>query len=165
MPRRCCPCAGPITHYDAVFGRGVVTFTSESPSLALEQKLFVAPDEPVVILLLTLRNRTDREQIYRIAPVLEIILAETPPDLVGALETETDDSGRGLYFANPRNEFVHTWAFVSTSLDADLLRLFHRVNLGRPQLAPIRAFPSSLGHGQPTGAPRTMAAAPPDLPA
>ncbi len=159
------PLRRPDTHYDAVFGRGVVTFTSESPSLALEQKLFVAPDEPVEILLLTLRNRTDREQIYRIAPVLEIILAETPPDLVGALETETDDSGRALYFANPRNEFVHTWAFVSTSLDADCCDSLRAKILGRKKPAPIRAFPSWLCMATPIRAPRTMAAAPPVSPA
>ena len=145
------PLRRPDTHYDAVFGRGCVTFTSESPTLALEQKLFVAPDEPVEILLLTLRNRTDREQIYRIAPVLEIILAETPPDSVGALETETDDSGRGLYFANPRNEFVHTWAFVSTSLDADCCDSFRAKILGRKKTGadPRVPFLALHGHADP----------------
>jgi cyclic beta-1,2-glucan synthetase len=142
------------THYDAVFGRGYVRFTSESPALALEQMLFVAPDEPVEILLLTLRNRTDREQVYRIAPVVEIILAETPPDAVGALEMEADDSGRAHYFANPRNEFVQSWAFVSTSLDADCLENSRAKILGRKILGargddPRVPFLALHGHADP----------------
>ena len=39
------------------------------PEVGAGAGVFVAPDEPVEFLLLTLRNRTDREQIYRIAPV------------------------------------------------------------------------------------------------
>ncbi len=113
------PLRRPDTRYDARFGRGYVVYASESPRLRLEQHLFVAPDEPVQFLLLTLHNRTDREQNYRIAPMLEIVLAETPPDSLGALQTVADASGRALYFANPRNDFVRGWAFVSTSLDAD----------------------------------------------
>ena len=123
-------------------------FPGRPRGLANRRREHLAPDEPVEILLLTLRNRTDREQIYRIAPVLEIILAETPPDFVGALETETDDSGRGFYFANPRNEFVHNWAFVSTSLDADCCKFFRAKILGKTR-APIRAFPSSRSTAMP----------------
>ena len=93
------------------------------------------------ILLLTLRNRTYREQVYRIAPVVEIVLAETPPDLVGALEMEGDDSGCAHYFPNPRNEFVKSWAFVSTSLDADWLDSSRAKILGRKILGARGAEP------------------------
>jgi cyclic beta-1,2-glucan synthetase len=134
------------TKYDAVFARGVVTFTSESPRLALEQTLFVAPDEPTQILRLTLRNRTESAQIYRVAPVLEIILAETPSDAVGALESEIDDSGRALYFANPRNDFVRGWAFVATSLDADCSAYSRARILGQAGGDPRLPFLAQHGH-------------------
>ncbi len=127
------PLRRPDTKYDSAFGRGYATFTSESPRLALEQTVFVAPDEPVQILLLTVRNRSERAQNYRIAPVLEIILAETPPDALGALEAEIDDSGRAVYFSNPRNDFVRGWAFVSTSLDAEACEISRAKILGRAQ--------------------------------
>ncbi|WP_294533630.1 glycosyl transferase family 36 [uncultured Rhodoblastus sp.] len=125
------PLRRPDTRYDARFGRGAVLYTSESARLGLEQILLIAPDEPAQLLLLTLHNRTDREQIYRIAPMLEIVLAETPPDSLGALQAETDPSGKALYFANPRNEFVGGWAFVSTSLDADCSEFARARILGR----------------------------------
>jgi cyclic beta-1,2-glucan synthetase len=143
------PLRRPDTRYDAVFGRGYVTFTSESPTLALEQLLFVAPDEPVQIQLLTIRNRTDREQTYRIAPVVEIVLAETPPDSVGGVLVETDDSGRGLYFSNPGNDFVQGWAFVSTSLDADCRESSRAKILGRADAAPRVPFLAAHGHVDP----------------
>jgi cyclic beta-1,2-glucan synthetase len=140
------PLRRPDTRYDARFGRGYVTYTSESPSLALEQILFVAPDEPVQLLLLTLRNRTDRERSYRVSPMLEIILAETPPDSLGVLQAESDASGQALYFANPRNDFVRGWAFVSTSLEADCSEISRAKIFGGLVADPRVPFLAEHGH-------------------
>jgi cyclic beta-1,2-glucan synthetase len=146
------PLRRPDTRHDARFGRGYAVYTSESPRLALEQILFVASDEPVQLLLLTLHNRTDRAQTYRIAPVLEIILAETPPDSLGDLRAETDDSGQALYFTNPRNDFVGGWAFVSTSLDADCSEFSRARILGRRVADPNVPYLAEHGHAD-AGAP------------
>ena len=132
------------TQYDATFGRGSVTLTSESPTLGLEQVLFIAPDEPVQILRLTLRNRTNREQAYSIVPVLEMVLAETPPDSVGRLLARTDDSGHAVYFSNPSNDFVRGWSFVTTSLDAEFVETLRaRIVSGR------KVIPYLAEHGHP----------------
>lgn len=138
------------TRYDAAFGRGYAIHRSESPRLGLELTSFVAPDEAVEVLQLTLRNRTDREQFYRVVPMLEIILAETPPDSLGAVRTQADPSGNALYFANPGNAFVGGWAFVATSLDADAsetsrAKILGR-NLGRATSDPLLPFLAEFGH-------------------
>ena len=140
------PLRRPDTHYDARFGRGSVTYNSASPRLALEQVVLVAADEPVQLILLKVKNLTEREQNYRIVSTTEIILAETPPDSLGLLEVETDASGRALYFANPHNDFVRGWAFVSTSLDANVCEFARAKILGRVTADPLAPFLAERGH-------------------
>ena len=84
--------------------------------------------------------------------VMEIVLAETPNDSLGAIETATDDDLKSLYFRNPRNDFVKGWAFVSTSLDAEFAETSRRRFLGHESRDP--ALPYMVEHGHPdAGAP------------
>ena len=160
------PLRRPDTHYDAVFGRGVVTFASESPSLALEQKLFVAPDEPVEILLLTLRNLTDREQIYRIAPGARNHARRNAAGF-GRTRWRRRRMTADARFISPIRAMnsCATWAFVSTSLDADCCDFSRAKILGRKKAGADPRVPFLALHGHADPAPRTMAAAPPVFPA
>ena len=136
------------TAYDCVFTQAAVTYRSDSPRLALEQKVFVAPDEAVQVILLTLRNKGDRAQTYRVASLTEMVLAETPPESVGALRVEADSNGRALYFYNPRNDFVRDWIFVAASFDADCAEAVRARAIGA---APDPRVPFIALHGHSDG--------------
>ena len=138
--------------YDVTFSPGVAVFRSERDHLELELTVFVAKDQPIEFKLLRIRNNTDHERYLQIAPMLEIVLAETPNDALGDIETATDESLKALYFRNPNNRFVQGWAFVSTSLDAEFAETSRRRFLGQENRDP--ALPYMVEHGHPdAGAP------------
>jgi cyclic beta-1,2-glucan synthetase len=53
-----------------------------------------------------------------VVPYFQLMLAESPADSLGRIETRSD--GGVLLFANPRNDFRKGWAFAACSLDAPL---------------------------------------------
>jgi len=134
------------TRYDVEFTVGAAIFTAQNPRLDLRQEVFVAPDDAVQIQVLTLTNRTDRRQCYRVAPVAEIVLAETPADAVGALETQVDETGQAVYFRNGSNGFVQDWVFAAFSLDADDTETCRAKILGRKSRDPRVPFLAEHGH-------------------
>ena len=110
----------PQRHADAVhetvFGTGYATYTMQREGLELELVLFVPPDEPLEVRLLTIRNRTGAARRFRVAPFVEMALAEVARDTRGRLQVRTDSFRKAYYFANPRNDFRQGWAFVVTTL-------------------------------------------------
>ena len=72
--------ATPTPLYETVFGHGYATFTMQRDGLELELTVFVPPDEPVEIRLLTIRNRTGEPRRFRVVPYFEMALAEVPRD-------------------------------------------------------------------------------------
>jgi cyclic beta-1,2-glucan synthetase len=138
--------------YDVSFEPGVAVFRSERDQLRLELTVFCAKSRPIEFKLLRIRNDSDRERYLEIAPMLEIVLGETPNDSLGKVETATDESLQALYFRNPRNDFVKGWAFVSTSLEAEFAETSRRRFLGHEHRDP--ALPYMVEHGHPdAGAP------------
>jgi len=138
--------------YDVSFAPGVAVFRSERDDLKLELTVFVSKTLPVEFKLLRIRNETDHERLLQIAPMLEIVLAETPNDALGEVETASDESGKALYFRNLNNRFVNGWAFVTTSLDAEFAETSRRRFLGQECRDP--ALPYMVEHGHPdAGAP------------
>jgi cyclic beta-1,2-glucan synthetase len=134
------------TTYDARFALGAVIFTAASPRLELRQEVFVAPDDAVQIQLVTLTNRTDRIQVYRVALVAEILLTETPAEAAGAVRAHADDNGSALYFHNASNDFVRDWLFAATSLEADDCEVSRAKILGRKRRDPLTPFLAEHGH-------------------
>ena len=102
--------------HETVFGRGYATFSMQRDGLELELTVFVPPDEPAEVRLLTIRNRTGEPRRFRVVPYFEMALAELPRDTRGRLQVRTDSARRAYYFANPRNDFRQGWAFVVTTL-------------------------------------------------
>jgi cyclic beta-1,2-glucan synthetase len=138
--------------YEVTFSPGAALFRSERDQLELELTVFVAKSQPIEFKLLRIRNKTDHERLLQIAPMLELVLAETPNDGLGEIETATDESLQALYFRNPNNRFVQGWAFVSTSLDAEFAETSRRRFLGHECRNP--ALPYMVEHGHPdAGAP------------
>ena len=99
----------PQRHADAVhetvFGHGYATFTMQRDGLELELTVFVPPDEPVEIRLLTIRNRTGEPRRFRVVPYFEMALAEVPRDTRWCLQVRTDTAAQGVLLRQPAQRF------------------------------------------------------------
>ncbi len=138
--------------YEVSYEPGVAIFRSTRAGLSLELTVFCAKSAPIEFKLLRVKNETDLERLLQIAPMLEIVLGETPSETLGKLEAAKDEDLKALYFRNPRNDFVKGWAFVSTSLDAEFAETSRRRFLGHEARDP--ALPYMVEHGHPdAGAP------------
>lgn len=103
--------------YEVVYEKGVATFRSSGPDTELELTLFVPPDRPADVRLLTLRNKAAEKRRFRIVPYFDLALAETTFESEGRIETAKEVKGNTLFFNNPANNFYKGWGFAATSLD------------------------------------------------
>jgi cyclic beta-1,2-glucan synthetase len=100
--------------HEVVYEPGVATIAKERGDLAMEYVVFVPPDYPGDMRLLTLRNRAAHPKRLRIAPFFDLALEGSPNDSVDKINAET--VGSTLLFRNPRNDFERGYAFAATSL-------------------------------------------------
>ncbi len=100
--------------HDVTYEPGVATFAKTRGNLETSYVVFVPPDFPGDMRLLTLVNRGAKALRLRVVPFFDIALAESPNESAGKLKDET--VGATLLFENPRNDFVHGIAFAATSL-------------------------------------------------
>ena len=101
--------------YDAVYEPGVATFTTTRGDLETEYVVFVPPNYPGDMRLLTLRNRGASPKRLRIAPFFDLALDDSPNASIDKILDET--VGSTLLFNNPHNDFVRGFAFAATSLE------------------------------------------------
>lgn len=138
--------------YQVTFSPGEAVYRAERDRLELEMTVFVSPTESIEFKLLRIRNKADHERLLQIVPAMEIVLAETPSESLGAVESVIDDDLRSIYYRNPRNNFVKGWAFVSTSIPAEFAETSRRRFLGHESRDP--RLPYMVEHGHPdAGAP------------
>jgi len=98
--------------HEAEFGvDGTAVFRMTKGTLETELTVFVPPDEPMGVYLLTTRNRADRDLTLRVAPYFQIVLA-AQPEFSGPLQKRSDES-LDLWFENPRNTYRSGPAFVA----------------------------------------------------
>jgi len=100
--------------HEVVFEPGVATFTKTRGDLATDYCVFVPPDFPGDMRLLTLRNLGRRALRLRVTPFFDIVLGENANDTRNFIKSEIVDNV--LMFNNPRNDFQHGVAFAATSL-------------------------------------------------
>ena len=100
--------------HEAVYEPGVATFAKARGDLTMEYVVFVPPDYPGDMRLLTLRNRAAHSKRLRITPFFDLALEGSPNDSVDKINDET--VGSTLLFRNPRNDFERGYAFAATSL-------------------------------------------------
>ena len=94
---------------------GVATFVKTARRSRSTYEIFVPPDFPGDMRLLTLTNRgDDAAERLRIAPFFDMALDESPNESVGHLDETVGDGV--LLFQNRRNDFVRGVAFVATTL-------------------------------------------------
>jgi len=102
--------------YDVAYGFGFVQFKASKQDLDLELTIFVPPEEPADIRILTVHNKAGRQKRFRIVPYFEMILGENTLETRGRLKVEEDKASGALLYNNPRNDFRAGWAFAATSL-------------------------------------------------
>ena len=100
--------------YEVVYEPGVATFAKARGDLAMEYVVFVPPDYPGDMRVLTLRNGGSRPKRLRITPFFDLALEDSPNSSVDKIRDET--VGSTLLFQNPHNDFERGFAFAATSL-------------------------------------------------
>ncbi len=100
------------------YGLGWATFGSSRGETELLLTVFVLPDAPADMRILTIRNRSPRDRSFRVVPYFDMALDESAEDSLGRLVAERDETTEALLFTNPRNDFHQGWAFATTSLTA-----------------------------------------------
>ena len=112
------PGFAPFQREDAVhsvaYEPGVAHFAKTRGDLAMDYAVFVPPDFPGDMRLLTLRNLGSQPLRLRLAPFFDMALDEGPNESAGKLHDET--VGATLLFENPGNNMQRGTAFVATSL-------------------------------------------------
>ncbi|HKB01846.1 MAG TPA: hypothetical protein VKD90_06480, partial [Gemmataceae bacterium] len=107
------------TTHQAEFGvDGTATFRTKRGDIETELTVFVPPDEPVGVYLLTVRNRGNVPRRLRIAPYFHMVLSEQP-ESAGRLAVRHDRGLNALFFANPRNRYRRGPAFAAMSVPAE----------------------------------------------
>lgn len=104
---------------EVTYGRGYATFRKKGKGMEMELTVFVLPDKPAEVRLLTIRNLTASPVTYRVVPYLQIMLGEVPRDTRGRIQTHYDEVRQTLFFSNPQNDFQKGWAFVAMNLPVD----------------------------------------------
>jgi len=103
---------------EAEFGvDGTSVFRMTRGSVSTELTVFVPPDDPTGVYLLTIKNNAGHSRRMRIAPYFQMVL-EFQPERSGLLQMHYDKALSALFFKNPRNMFRTGWAFASMSTRA-----------------------------------------------
>ena len=100
---------------EVAYEPGVATFTKRRGDLAITYVVFVPPDFPGDMRLLTLRNLGREPLRLRVAPFFDIALDESR-QRKRRQDSQDETVGRRLLFENPRNDFQRGVAFAATSL-------------------------------------------------
>ncbi len=93
---------------------GSAVFHMKGKDISTELTVFVPPDEPLGLYLLSIKNNSGRKKRFRISPYFQMVL-EFMPERSGELIMNYDKESDTLLFYNPRNMFRKGWAFVSSS--------------------------------------------------
>jgi cyclic beta-1,2-glucan synthetase len=100
--------------YEATYEPGVATFVTTRGDLTIDHIVFVPPDYPGDMRLLTLRNRGAEPKRLRITPFFDLALEDSPNASLDKIRDET--VGSTLVFQNRNNDFERGFAFAATSL-------------------------------------------------
>ncbi len=112
------PLNEPSAKNESEFGvDGTAVFRMTHGTVSTELTVFVPPDDPTGVYLLTVRNNADFPRRMRIAPYFQMVL-EFQPERSGSLQIHYDKALNALFFQNPRNTFRTGWAFASMSIAA-----------------------------------------------
>jgi cyclic beta-1,2-glucan synthetase len=100
--------------YEATYEPGVATLVTTRGDLTIDHVVFVPPDYPGDMRLLTLRNRGTSPRRLRITPFFDLALEDSPNASIDKIRDEA--VGSTLLFQNPNNDFQRGFAFATTTL-------------------------------------------------
>ena len=113
------PLADKAAKNESEFGvDGTAVFRMTRGTISTELVVFVPPEEPLGVYLLTIKNNAYEDKRIRIVPYFQMVLG-FQPERAGPLVTRYDTREKALFFSNPRNIFRSGWAFASTSMNVE----------------------------------------------
>jgi cyclic beta-1,2-glucan synthetase len=98
--------------YSCAHGLGYSRFQQRSHGLSLELTLLVAPDDPVKLARLTVRNESPRTRSLSVTAYVEWVLATTRVQSAPHIITDLDPETRALTARNPWNDAFPGVAFL-----------------------------------------------------
>lgn len=96
---------------------GTATYRMTRDTLETELTVFVPPEDPAGVYVLTVRNHADVARRLRLAPYFQMVLAGQP-EYAGPLRMRFEKTLNTFFFENPRNTFRTGPAFVASSTPA-----------------------------------------------
>lgn len=148
------PCYVPYRRKDAqhhaVYGLGYAEFHKATPGREYSLTIFLPPDQPVELRVLTIRNTTNKAARLSVAPYTEIALAELTRDSLKHIETAENAELGALFFQNPRNDFHQGWAFAASSLDTPVTQTIRSQFIGGAGHDLSSPYMLAHGHGDAT---------------
>jgi cyclic beta-1,2-glucan synthetase len=124
---------------------GTATFRMIKGPIETELTVFVPPDDPTTVYLLTIRNHSTETRRFRVAPYFQIVLA-AQPEFSGPLEIRRDPSLHAIFFTNPRNTFRQGPAFAAISKTPERIETARGEFFGQARDV---AHPSFVERGEP----------------
>jgi cyclic beta-1,2-glucan synthetase len=124
---------------------GSATYRMTKGKLETELTVFVPPEEPAGVYLLTVRNHADFARRLRVAPYFQMVLADQP-EHSGPLTVRFEEKLGALFFDNPRNSFRTGPAFVALSRASERVETRRGRFLGRGRSV---AHPYLVEEGEP----------------
>ena len=104
-----CPTAAPIRDHAAPYrithGQGYTTFEHASHGIELILKQFVAPEDPIKISVLTLRNISGRPRRLTVTSYVEWLLGSTRQSAISKLTTSYDGQRSAIFARNAWHPF------------------------------------------------------------
>jgi cyclic beta-1,2-glucan synthetase len=112
------PLNDPRAQHEVTFSvDGTAVFRMTRGTLATELTVFVPPEDPVGLYLLTIKNQEDQPRQLRVAPYFQMVMA-FQAERSGPLGSRYEPALNALFFENPRNTFRVGTAFVAMTLEA-----------------------------------------------
>jgi cyclic beta-1,2-glucan synthetase len=110
------PTASPVRgggHHVARHGFGYTRYTHDMDGIELDQTVFVAPDDPVKLTLLTVTNRTGRRRSLTVTAYAELVLGADRTLTSRHILTDVDEETTALLARNPwSTEYPDQVAFL-----------------------------------------------------
>lgn len=97
---------------------GTAVFRMKKGDISTELTVFVPPDDPTGVYLLTIRNGSGRKINMRVSPYFQMVLGFMP-EKSGPLGGKYDKELDTLFYENPRNIFRSGPAFASMSIKSE----------------------------------------------
>ncbi|MDG3008193.1 GH36-type glycosyl hydrolase domain-containing protein [Paludisphaera mucosa] len=143
------PLDDPEAATESEFGvDGTAVFRMSKGTIETELTVFVPPDDPTGVYVLTIKNRGDAPRRLRLGAYFQMVLAGQP-EFSGSLAVRIDPTLHAAFFENLRNTFRSGPAFVASSSEVERFETTRGRFFGAGR---DLARPHFVQHGEPDAA-------------